>query len=671
MLLALLLTLISTSSGTLLTYIYDEDTDFATRVAQGGATGLVALGLVGLVCSTLIGLTTLSIVISASFLSLIACLLAGSRTFSKLHSRLLEGLGRLRRGLVSPSRNWICLVIAVVAMSLVLWQVFDRAMFYRDGTLYTGVEHNYGDLPFHLAAVARFVYGGNIPPEDPVFAGTRFMYPYLADFVSAMLVTSGAGFREAMLMQSLILVLSLLWLLIKWAFELTADRLAALMTPAIVLLGSGLGFTLIFKEAWNTERGLLSVMWKPLHDYSMIPDAGLHWGDSLTSLLVTQRSLLIGLPLAVIIFRIWWRFSTRNSIAGADPTSPVSELAGSAKPASVAKSDGTYVDRSIIRVEVPMLAAGVIAGFLPVCHAHTFLVVMAVATYMALTSQNWRGWVSFFVPAILLGASQAWAISRGSTVQLQSFLTLNLGWESGGQNVVWFWLKNTGVLIPLLIVAAVRREGKPLLPGPLLRYYLPFIGCLIVPNLVKLAPWTWDNMKVLFYWYLASAPLAALVLSTLWRGGHWRSVLSVLLFASLIFSGSLNVLRILTSGEAYAVFSPEQLAFAQMIKEDTPPNALILHAPTFDDPVFLTGRRSFMGYPGHIWTHGIDYGPRQKDIERIYEGGATAQELIARYKIQYAVVSPQERNLMRVDQTFFDKFAKVAVLGEYCLYRTQ
>ena len=78
-----------------------------------------------------------------------------------------------------------------------------------------------------------------------------------------------------------------------------------------------------------------------------------------------------------------------------------------------------------------------------------------------------------------------------------------------------------------------------------------------------------------------------------------------------------------------------------------------------------------MGYPGHIWTHGIDYVPRDTEIRHIYEGGPGAQELIARYNIQYAVVSPQERSAMKLDDLFFARFEKVAEVGEYRLYKTR
>src|SRR5262249_12526731 len=281
MLLALVLTLISISSGTLLTYTYDGDGDLATRVAQGGPIGLAGLGLVGFVWSALLGLSLITLVISSTCLLLAACLLGGSRVLPKIRSELVLAREQARSGLSSAPKQFIAFWMAFVVMSLVLWQVLDRSMFYSGGGMFTGVANDLGDLPFHLNVITRFVYGGNITPEDPGHSGTRFTHPHLADFIGAILVRAGASLRGAMLLESVILALSLLWLLARWSMELTQDRVAAMIAPALVLLGSGLGFIMIFREAKDTERGLLSLIWRPLHDYTMVSSEGLIWGDAL------------------------------------------------------------------------------------------------------------------------------------------------------------------------------------------------------------------------------------------------------------------------------------------------------------------------------------------------------------------------------------------------------
>ena len=56
---------------------------------------------------------------------------------------------------------------------------------------------------------------------------------------------------------------------------------------------------------------------------------------------------------------------------------------------------------------------------------------------------------------------------------------------------------------------------------------LPFTLCFLIPNFVKLAPWVWDNIKMIFYWWIVSAPIVALLLARLWEGStlakaSWR-----------------------------------------------------------------------------------------------------------------------------------------------------
>src|SRR5205085_7941991 len=51
--------------------------------------------------------------------------------------------------------------------------------------IFTGVDTNLGDLPFHIAVVSGFAYGDNFPPQHPEFAGVRLTYPFVVDFVTA------------------------------------------------------------------------------------------------------------------------------------------------------------------------------------------------------------------------------------------------------------------------------------------------------------------------------------------------------------------------------------------------------------------------------------------------------------------------------------------------------
>jgi uncharacterized membrane protein len=203
----------------------------------------------------------------------------------------------------------------------------------------------------------------------------------------------------------------------------------------------------------------------------------------------------------------------------------------------------------------------------------------------------------------------------------------------------------------------------------LLLFYLPFTLCFIIPNFVKMAPWIWDNIKVLYYWWLASAPLVALLLARLWQQGPIRRVIAALLFACVTAAGALDVAGITLRSVRYEVFDSVGVVFADRVKERTDPRSVIIHAPVHNTPVFLTGRRSLMGYPGHIWTHGLEFVRREGEIKRIYLGAPDAEQLLMNYDVDYAVIGPLERIVTPPNEQFFSRFERVEQVGEYSLYK--
>jgi hypothetical protein len=317
-----------------------------------------------------------------------------------------------------------------------------------------------------------------------------------------------------------------------------------------------------------------------------------------------------------------------------------------------------------------MLAAGFVAGLLPLVHAHSFVAVMGVGACLALINfKRWREWLIFLVTASLIALPQLLWSTHGTAVKTSAFIGFQFGWDKADENFFWFWFKNTGLFIPLLIVALLWKRDKYLVSRRLLFFYLPFTLCFIIPNMVKLAPWIWDNVKILFYWWIVSAPIVALLLARLWESNPWSRGLAAVLFVVLILAGGLDVFALVTRQGEYQEFDRDGVNFAEMIKHRTPPRATILHAPVHNTPVFLTGRRSLMGYPGHIWTHGLDFGPRETDIKKIYAGSPDAAALLAKYGVDYVVIDPQEHSLMPVNDAFFSRYPEVGKIGEYHLYK--
>jgi hypothetical protein len=774
---SLLLLLTAVTGGALLTYVYSPSAGPnlpspnpslkmhpAARICAGMCTGFALLATVGFVAASFLGMSAWALGIAAAALALPWLLLLSAVYRAQIIADLSDIIARSGRGIgqaIARPSGGIGYAIFYISIAALLGMLFGHVMFQRPDGLYTGVTNNLGDLPFHLQIIASFAHGQNFPPEDPAFAGARFAYPYMADFLTAMLVRAGASVIAAMWIQNFLLGLALVGMVHYWTVELTRDRLAGAIAPLLILFSGGLGWWLLFADVSASDSGLLGVLQHLPRDYTIAGDTIWRWGNSLTTLFIPQRSILFGVPVAVFIFSQWWLAlddgepalrvvrepeaipkkkpavipkkkkerkrgaafsfgSVSRAFAGAVPrglgsfcvaapsaealgynASPLTRLgkqtradifasrADFFRPFFFAKSvqpeveaenalelkaeDITLPTSAVVR---RMMAAGVFAGMLPLVHAHSYIVVMGMAACLALLFPRWRAWMAFFVPAVAIALPEIYWSTHGSGIHAQTFWGWAVGWDHGSSSVIAFWLANTGAFIPLLIVAIFwRRQERDLVSSRLLRFYLPFVLCFIAPNLVKFAPWTWDNIKMLFYWYVASVPLVALLLASWFRQAKWRWAAGGLL-AVLTLAGALDIVRVLSGATGYREFDSDGIAMAEQILQRTEPRALVLHAPIYNPPVFLTGRRSLLGYPGSIWSRGLDYGLRESDIRQIYAGVPEAPELMRRYRVDYLLMSPLEddylkENNLSVNEAFWSQFSVIAQSGEYRLYKIE
>ena len=646
----LLLAAFAVFGGTVLTYLFDDNASFPARICPGIVIGFTLVAFSGLLLASFLPFNRILSVYVALVCISPAILLARSKFRNAVMRSISESMHGTRRAFGHrPSTALFYLLFYAITFSF-LCLAFSRASFVRADGLYTGFSNNVGDLPFHLSIITSFAHSQNFPPDDPTFTGSRFTYPFLADLIAAIFTRAGASPSHAQFLENLVLGLALVGLLHRWTLEMTGDRLAGLIAPVLVFFSGGLGWLLFFKDALEGRQGVWAALLHPSHDYTIMAGTGWRWGNALTTLLVPQRSILFGLSLAVVIFTQWWLVAKNNSGA---------EL------------DSTPSERRFSGIHRRMIAAGVCAGLLPLIHTHTWMVVMVMAACLTLLFRNWRAWAIFFAVALLFSAPQLLWMLHGSSVRLTAFWAWHFGWDRGEENAVWFWLKNTGLFIPAL-VAAVLWPGKPyLVPARLLRFYIPFLLCFLVPNAITLAPWIWDNIKVLFYWYLASAPLVALLLARFFQSGlRWRIAGSVVL-VSLTLAGSLDIWRILSGTTEFRLFDRLGMAFATQVLQNTEPRSLVLHGPVVDTPLFLTGRRSLLAYPGWAWPRGLDFVGREANIREIYAGAPDATDLMRKYGVDYVVIGPMERVYMPVNDEFFSHYPKIAKTREYQLYRIQ
>jgi hypothetical protein len=72
-----------------------------------------------------------------------------------------------------------------------------------------------------------------------------------------------------------------------------------------------------------------------------------------------------------------------------------------------------------------------------------------------------------------------------------------------------------------------------------------------------------------------------------------------------------------------------------------------------------------------LWSHGIDYGERERDVKKIYAGEPGSDDLLRNYGIDYVLISPEESNSLKVNEGFFRQFPVAAEAGQYRVYKTR
>ena len=660
-----------------MTYLFAEDEPLLWRLCAGNVVGQTIFGLFCFVAACFSGLTTATVI--ALFVTALPLILFSRKDVKQNFS---ENRRAAKQSLEGADFGKILRFTYYAAFLILFYLFFDRAMFEMKGAIYTGGSNNFGDLPFHLGAIFSFTDGNNFPPQNPSYADVKFTYPFIADLIAAGFIKIGANVSGAMLAQNVTLAFSLLVVLERFTFKLTGNRPAGKLAPALLFFCGGLGFLWFFKDASETAKSFYEFMWNLPRDYTI--SENFRFGNSLNTLFGTQRSLLLGMPLTIIVLQTIWRIFNAKTQRRED-----------------AKEESNRQDEkplSIINYQLSIFSVGLLAGTLPLVHLHSLFCLFIVSGILFFFSaENWREWIAFGIGVAIIAVPELiWALT-GSATETSKFIDWFFGWDSRDLNFFWFWLKNTGIFIPVLIGGiyliyfsqnpANSTENKNVTDQKqrtkdkeqrisLLIFYIPFAALFIISNVAKLAPWEWDNIKVLIYWFVGSIPFVAYALAWLWEKDKFFKLIAAVCLITLTFAGALDVWRQISGTINYEVFRADAVNIAEQIKQKTPPNALFLNAPTYNSAVVLSGRRSLMRYTGHLASHGIDFGEREDDLKRIYSGDTETNSLLNEYGIQYIMISPEEigyfqTNNVPFNEAYLQKFPVVAEAGEYKVYQVK
>lgn len=669
------------------------------RIVYGVVIGLGLHTWVVYLFSLLWGLQDRCIYLSISLLIVFSLIFIIFR-WNTLKMGVKDEVLRIKNDFLLNRLSYYIHIAVFLFFAVIFLRLFYRTIIWHEDGMYIGLPNNYGDLPLHLGYITSFAWGNNIPPQNPSLAGKALTYPIMSDFLSAIFLKLGLGFREILFIPGLVLTVAFYGVLYYFTIRLTRRRLAAIIAPFIFFFAGGFGFYHFFQDIANRDASLWSFLMHLPRDYTKITSLNYHWITPLTCLNVPQRAFLFGFPITMLIFILLYTgIEARRQKPGGEiqDTGDMGEGAGG-------RGDGSGIRDQVSGVKTytdtdrrkEFLFAGIAAGALPFFHTHSFLALLMVSLPLALIFWDWRRWSLFFLPAFILSLPQLlylWVHVEG-----EGFFKISLGWMAGEENFLWFWLKNTGIFWfvfawGLVAIFLFKSPVCLVRTGSLARgrhnaagyFCLSFLIPFILPNLVLFAPWSWDNIKILIYWFLGATPVAAYGLSCLYkwplvdthaswyRSRHFKIALRLVFFVVMLIltlAGGIDVFRYsIAPIYGWKEFSLEEIGLARRISVETPADSVFLAAPIFNHPVFLSGRKTLMGYPPHIWSHGYkDVHELELDIKKMLMGKPEAISLINRYKPDYVTIGPHERR-SGVNKAFFDvNYECIMTTDHYSVY---
>ncbi|MGH7903865.1 MAG: hypothetical protein ACREPA_07035, partial [Candidatus Dormibacteraceae bacterium] len=498
------------------------------RLFFGAVIGAMAATLASFLAALLIGLGPPAVLGGLG----VALAGAGAGLLLKGRRGIIAELGEARsrwwRDPRAPCHPWpLAALLAVCwAFSLrLLWQA------YRTGPngLVAGYVNIWGDWAAHLTYAGSFAFGHNLPPQFPIDPGHHLSYPFMVDYMAAGLVPLGASLTASLVWTSGLLGLAFPGVMYLAGRRLLGGRAAPALAVLIFALSGGLGFVRWFGDLRRLGWAALTQIPR---QYTLDPTLNYKWLNPVLAYLVPQRDILFGLAVVLIAATLLWSART-----------------------------GEGHRRHVF--------AGVLVGLTPLFHVHGYGTAVALFGFWALIERR-RAWIGFFIPALGLGIpALAWLLPG-----VNADLRWQPGWMAGAdghhQSWVWFWIQNTGLLIPLLLVATCRpalarlpfrrlprrlRRVLPLATGACAERTLPAgLGLrlaplwlwFIVPNLAVFQPWDWDNTKFFVFWLLFASMAVAALLVRLFesRGARpWGPVVAAACCVVLGLAGTLDLGR--------------------------------------------------------------------------------------------------------------------------------
>ena len=284
------------------------------------------------------------------------------------------------------------------------------------------------------------------------------------------------------------------------------------------------------------------------------------------------------------------------------------------------------------RQGLPAWLEGLLWGVMPLFHLHTFLFVSLIYALWALAQSRVRSCLASFLWALAPAAWTTWQVTDHFAAA--ALVWWKPGWTVGQANLVVFLLQNFTLFLPLALWTAFLalrhgdREARLAVFPALILFAALFF--------VMLAPWDWDNTKMMIWCYLLLLPTLGDAIASLKR---WPRV--IVLLAALL-PGALAVADSLGPDHDYEIYEISETQAGCTALSSIPVGDRIATAQTFNHPVALCGHPLVAGYSGHLWSHGIHAQDVERRLRSLMLGRPGWEETARSLQAHYLFWGPRE-----------------------------
>jgi hypothetical protein len=185
------------------------------------------------------------------------------------------------------------------------------------------------------------------------------------------------------------------------------------------------------------------------------------------------------------------------------------------------------------------------------------------------------------------------------------------------------------------MILGARKQRLPI--SPPLAFVIPGIAIFLLAYLFKMAPWEWDNLKIMIWGYF-------LVLPLLWTEliRRWDISIRVGICIALFWSGFVSLFGGLAV-KGFAFANRGEVDGLGVATRTLPVEARFAAYPIYNHPLLLQGRKVVLGYPGHLWTQGFDYHDAEGKLRSLMQGASNWQENARALHVRYIFWGREEQ----------------------------